>query len=87
MKGNLSMKNWDMLIKNTKKLSLEDLKKEGDEACAKKEATDAFILAGYEDKRLKSKALIKKGKLLASKKKEDKEKTEQIAASIEVVEG
>lgn len=79
------MKNWDMLIKNTKKLSLEDLKKEGDEAYAKKEATDASILAAYEDKRLKSKALIKKGKYLASKKKEDK--AEQIAASIEVVEG
>lgn len=67
------MKNWETLIKNTKKLSLEDLKKEGDEAYAKKEATDAFILAGYEDKKLKSKALIKRGKLLASKKKEKAE--------------
>jgi len=67
------MKNWDSLIKNTKKLSLEDLKKEGDEAYMKKEAVDSFILTGYENKKLKSKALIKKGKLLASKKKENAE--------------
>ena len=45
---------------NVRSLSLEDMKKHSDELFAKKQAEDANLLDAFEQKKLKSKVVIKK---------------------------
>ena len=66
-------KNFEHLIRNTQSKTLEELKKEGDELFATKQAQDASLLAAYKEKRLKSKEAIKQAKALL--------KTEEKAAA------
>ena len=91
-KATTNHKSFDKLIRNTPTKSLEDLKKEGDEAYAEKIASDASLLEAYKAKKLKSKENIKQARYLLAKEKEKEEKekaaqAEKVAASIEVVEG
>ena len=68
-----NLKKIDKTIRSTKTPTFEQLKKEFDDAYEKQNAEDASILAAFEDKRLKSKNLIKR----AIKLQKAKEKTEQ----------
>ena len=53
---------------------VERLKKEGEDLFAKRVAEEDAIVAAYNDKRLKSKALIKKAKkIIQNKKKAEKQ--------------
>ena len=52
-KGSTNLKGFNKLIRHTVSKSLDDLKKEGDEAYAVKMASDASILEAYKDKKLK----------------------------------
>lgn len=57
-------------IRNVKSQSVEDMKKESDELFDAKNAENAQLLQAFKDKKLKSKALIKKAKALKKKEKE-----------------
>ena len=52
------------IIKNTRSKSYEDLKKEANAAYEVVEARKADLLQAYEDKKLKSKALIKEAQAI-----------------------
>lgn len=52
------------IIKNTRSKSYEDLKKESNAAYEAVEARKADLLQAYEDKKLKSKALIKEAQAI-----------------------
>ena len=64
------------IIRNTKKLSYDDLVKENLALYDMKQAKEDSLLAAYEDKRLKSKELIKEAHKLKMQKnnKDNKEK-------------
>ena len=72
----------DRIIRNTRSKSYEDLKKDANAAYEAAEARKASLLQAYEDKKLKSKALIKEAQAIkkeqakaaekAAKKKEKK---------------
>lgn len=66
------MKNFDNLIHNTKILSKEDLKKHGDDLFTEKKNAEDQLLEAYNDKKLKSKKLIKQA--LRIKKERNKNK-------------
>ena len=63
-------KHFNKTIRNTKTLTVDELKKESANSFAQKQAENDSILAAFEDKRLKSKALIKR----ATELKKAKEK-------------
>ena len=54
----------EKMIKNVKTLTLEELKKEGDKAYADRQARDAALLEAFNNKKLKSKRLIKEAQFL-----------------------
>ena len=58
------------ILKNIKRKSYEELKKNADAAADAKAKYDAQLLQAFKDKKLKSKALIKEAQVL--KKEEDK---------------
>jgi hypothetical protein len=60
------------LIRKTKTLNYLDLKAEGDDAFKVKKAEDDNLISLYEDKKLKSKKLIKKAQNLIKNKKDKK---------------
>lgn len=64
------MRKFDNAIRNTKKLSYEDLEKVSKESYEKHLANNAALLKAYEEKKLKSKTLIKKAKALKKAKAE-----------------
>ena len=66
------VKNFNKLIDNTKSLDLKDLKKHGDDLYATQKNSDEALLQAFEDKKLKSKKLIKQ--VLRIKKERDKVK-------------
>lgn len=68
-------------IRNVKSQSVEDMKKESNELFDAKNAENAQLLQAFKDKKLKSKALIKKAKAL---KKKEKEAAKKKAAEIKV---
>lgn len=72
VKAETRMKRQDVnkVIKNIKSKSYEDLQKEANEAYMAAETRKTNLLQAYEDKKLKSKALIKEAK--AIKKERDK---------------
>ena len=72
-KASINNKSFDKLIRHTVSKSLDDLKKEGEEAYEIKLVSDQSILEAYKAKKLKSKKLIKQAKYLASKEKKDAE--------------
>ena len=53
-------KHFNKTIRNTKTLTIDELKAESKEAFAKKCAQNDSILAAFEEKKLKSKTLIKR---------------------------
>ena len=63
---------FDNLIKNTKTLTAEEMKKHSNELYDKKVAEDAKLLAAFEAKKLKSKTAIKRA--IQLKKEQDKKK-------------
>ena len=65
------------IIRNTHSKSYEDLKKDANVAYEAAEARKASLLQAYEDKKLKSKALIKEAQAI---KKEQAKATEKAAA-------
>ena len=67
-------KNFENLINNTKSKTLEELKKEGDELFAAKQAHNASLLDAYKTKRLKSKSAIKQAQTLLKAEKKAQEK-------------
>lgn len=60
----LIMTTAEKMIKNVKTLTLEELKKEGDKAYADRQARDAALLEAFNNKKLKSKRLIKEAQFL-----------------------
>ena len=62
------------IIKNLVSQSVEDLKKEGDMAYLLKEAKNKSLIEAYENKKLKSKELIKQAKALKEEKNKAKKK-------------
>lgn len=72
VKAETRMKRQDVnkVIKNIESKSYEDLQKEANEAYVAAETRKTNLLQAYEDKKLKSKALIKEAK--AIKKERDK---------------
>lgn len=64
------IKNFNKLIDNTKSLKLEDLKKHGDNLYTTQKNAENDLLQAYNDKKLKSKKLIKQA--LRIKKERDK---------------
>ena len=61
-------RDYEKLMAKTKKLKWEDLKKEGEELHALQIAKEENIVNAFNDKRLKSKELIKQARKLAQKK-------------------
>lgn len=61
-------------IRNAKSQSVEDMKKESDKLFDAKNADNAQLLQAFKDKKLKSKALIKRAKALKKKEKEAAQK-------------
>lgn len=57
------------LIRNTKTKDYKELQKEGKDAFSKRASNNENILSGYENKKLKSKRLIKKAQSLKKKDK------------------
>lgn len=57
------------VIRNTKTLNYLDLKKEGEDAFKAKQAENDSLVSSYQDKKLKSKKLIKKAQNLIKKNK------------------
>jgi len=78
-----SDKRFNKTIRTIKTPSYDELKKESIEAFNKVEAEDASILAAFEEKRLKSKTLIKRAiELKKAAEKADKKKKEVVAAEV-----
>lgn len=50
----------DNAIRNIKTMEIKDLLKESEDAYQRKCAEDAFLMAGFKDKKLKSKELIRR---------------------------
>ena len=67
----------ERMIKNVKRLSLEDLKKAGDKAYDERVKREQSLLQAYDEKKLKSPKLIEEAKALKKKldKKNKKVKT------------
>ena len=68
------------IIKNTRSKSYEDLKKESNAAYEAAEARKADLLQAYEDKKLKSKALIKEAQAIKKAQAEKAAKKNKNAA-------
>lgn len=68
------------IIKNTRSKSYEDLKKESNAAYEAAEARKANLLQAYEDKKLKSKALIKEAQAIKKAQAEKAAKKNKNAA-------
>jgi hypothetical protein len=77
--------NFRKAIRNTKSLKEFDLKKESEKLAEANKIADAQLLAAFEDKKLKSKALIKKAQQLKKKAKKEKSASADMD-KIEVVE-
>ena len=71
-------------INNAKSITVEEMKKESEKLCDAKNAENVQLLQAFKDKKLKSKALIKKAKALKKKEKEAEKKTAE-ATSAKVV--
>jgi len=69
---------FNKIIRNTKSLSCDELKKESAEIFEKNKAEDVSILSAFEEKKLKSKTLIKRA-IELKKAAEKKEKKEVVA--------
>lgn len=65
-------------IRNIKSQTVEEMKKESDKLFDAKNAENAQLLQAFKDKKLKSKALIKKAKALKKKEKEAAKKAAEI---------
>lgn len=64
-------------IHNMKTFTLEDLKKHSDDLCAEKEAKDTKILEAFNEKKLKSKGLIKYALQIKKEREKAKKKKAQ----------
>ena len=64
------------IIRNTKTLKYDDLFNETIENYEKKKAEENFLLSGFEEKKLKSKQLIKQATSLSKQKNKTKENKE-----------
>ena len=71
-------------INNAKSITVEEMKKESEKLFDAKNAENVQLLQAFKDKKLKSKALIKKAKALKKKEKEAEKKTAE-ATSAKVV--
>lgn len=71
-------------INNAKSITVEEMKKESEKLFDTKNAENVQLLQAFKDKKLKSKALIKKAKALKKKEKEAVKKTAE-ATSTKVV--
>lgn len=71
-------------INNAKSITVEEMKKESEKLFDTKNAENVQLLQAFKDKKLKSKALIKKAKALKKKEKEAAKKTAE-ATSAKVV--
>lgn len=69
------------MTKSMKSLKIEEMKKHGDEAYEVARATEDYLINGYNDKRLKSKALIKSAKKAIAKR--EKEASEGVSKGVE----
>lgn len=69
------------MTKSVKSLKIEKMKKHGDEAYEVARATEDYLINGYNDKRLKSKALIKSAKKAIAKR--EKEASEGVSKGAE----
>lgn len=65
------MRKFDNLIRNTSVLSYDEMVKENDQLFNEQTATNAALLQAYNDKKLKSKELIKKARRLKNKNKKN----------------
>ena len=65
----------DNIIKNTKTLSSEELKKQSEQNYANKVAADEALVAAYKENKLKSEALIKEAQALIKAKEKAVNKT------------
>ena len=81
MDSNKVEKNMNLLIKKTPSLSVQDMKKAGNELFDKAQKEDEQLLAAFEAKKLKSKRLIKKAEHLLSQKKTKVDKKDSGAES------
>lgn len=76
-----AQKNFDSVMRKMKiEKDLAALKKDGDDAYAAREAANAELLQAYEEKKLKSKALIRKARILKRKKERAKNKKNESIA-------
>jgi len=67
----------ERMIKTVPTLSEEELKKASDERYNEMVAADDFLVAGYNDKRLKSKKLIRQARYVIKKRAEAEKKTKE----------
>lgn len=73
----------ERMIKTVPTLSEEELKKASDERYNEMVAADDFLVAGYNEKRLKSKTLIKQARYVIKKRAEAEKKTKEAEKKIE----
>lgn len=76
------MQNFSKVIDNTKSLQLKDLKKHGDDLYATQKNAENELLQAYNDKKLKSKKLIKQAlriKKERAKSKDAKQNTRKVS--------
>jgi len=67
--------NFENLIRNTKTLDLKGLKEESDKLFDEKKAKEDSLINAYNDKKLKSKSLIKEAQgLIKTNKPKEKKK-------------
>ena len=69
-------KNFERMMKE-KPMSFDELKKQGELLYLDKIAQEDRIITLYEEKKLKSKSLIKKARDIKAKREEEKEKAEK----------
>lgn len=66
-KDSENLTRMDKIIRNTKTPTAKELQTEAEVLCVKREQSNASLLEAYENKKLKSKKLIKKARGLKNK--------------------
>ena len=69
-------------LNSVKSKSVPELKKESEKLFAIREEKENSLVAAYEEKKLKSKALIKEGKRIKAKRDKKNKKNEEIPAEV-----